>query len=64
MQIIWLVCHRKSSSLIKFSRKEDGMLDQFLKNKWWDGAQRERKWQSFNFPEYQAQRELEKYFAQ
>lgn len=51
-------------SLIKFSRKEDGMLDQFLKNKWWDGAQRERKWQSFNFPEYQAQRELEKYFAQ
>ncbi|WP_340008507.1 DUF4153 domain-containing protein [Paenibacillus sp. FSL K6-0276] len=51
-------------ALIKFSRKEDGMLDQFLKNECWDGAQRERKWQSFNFPEYRAQRELEKYFAQ
>jgi hypothetical protein len=51
-------------SLIKFSRKEDGMLDQFLKNEWWNGAQRERNWQSFNFPEYRAQRELEKYFAQ
>lgn len=51
-------------SLIKFSRKEEGMLDQFLRNEWWDGAQIERKWQSFNFPEYRAQRELEKYFAQ
>lgn len=49
--------------LIKFNRKEDGMIEQFLKNEWWDGAQKERKWQSFNLPEYRAQIELEKYFA-
>jgi hypothetical protein len=53
-------------SLIKFSRNEEGKLDKYLRNEWSDGAERERKrkWQSFNFPEYQAQQELEKYFTE
>lgn len=51
-------------SLIKFSRKEDGMLDQLLKQEYLDSAHIERKWQSFNIPEYRAQHELERYFEQ
>lgn len=51
-------------SLIKFSEQEDGMLDDFLKNEWRELNKREQAWQSFNFPQYLAQRELAEYFAQ
>lgn len=51
-------------SLIRFSEQEDGMLDDFLKNEWRELNKRERAWQSFNFPQYLAQRELAEYFAQ
>ena len=50
--------------LIKFSRKEKGMLDQDLRDQWWDDAQVKRSWPSYNISQQRAHRELEKYFAQ
>ncbi|WP_410511713.1 DUF4173 domain-containing protein [Paenibacillus sp. BR2-3] len=50
--------------LIKFSRKENGILDEFLRNQWWDTAQVERSWPSFNVSEFRAQKALTDYFQQ
>ncbi|WP_379134804.1 DUF4153 domain-containing protein [Paenibacillus sp. sgz500958] len=50
-------------TLIDFSRDEKGMLDEELRNQWWDNAQETWKWQSFNVSRHRAQKALEDYFT-
>lgn len=49
--------------LIQFSREEGGILDEALRNHWWDQAQIKRHWPSFNVSRYRAQRALDHYFT-
>lgn len=50
--------------LIEFSKKEDGLLDQNLRDKWQSNTIAEQEWPSFNISKYRAQQALEQYFAE
>ncbi|WP_150275897.1 DUF4153 domain-containing protein [Paenibacillus tepidiphilus] len=49
-------------ALVEFSRREDGILEQPLRDRWWDEMQQERSWVSHNFAQQRGMQALERYF--